>query len=195
MKILWRVIALSLLMTAASFAQDNNNLTTVYLHPISLYVTSASDSIPTMVYVTVERPLEMNSSLILVPSVWYGDFKSTDTLSSGIIKHSDLQFNRYGLEAGYRYYPNGLRKGLYLQGTGSAYYCDLRNNFTSQTGSAYWFDALGYLGYVARLGNFSFATDFGLGWMVMAGSSEGNSTTMTKPGRWFNVDLALGWSF
>ncbi|MDR2583053.1 MAG: hypothetical protein LBC75_06185 [Fibromonadaceae bacterium] len=145
--------------------EHNNTRVSVYLHPASFLFLKLFDI--TTIYSTVEIPFSLSNSLIIKPSLLYGNEIAQE-------RHAF----RLGSDIGFRHYPTGKGEGLYLQGQmGIFYYRSkyniLPSNYFSDSdcdgdcsGSDtkfVWLDAMAYIGYSKKFSNVSVFTDIGVG--------------------------------
>jgi hypothetical protein len=156
--------AFMLLATSNSIGQtleNDNQKTSVYLHPVSLVAGFASMgiegfSLPLLFNLTGEIPLSERYALIVNPSLLYmyedkGDTGKAFFVGSGI---------------GIRRFVNGNANGLYLQimpyvnyGKGDRLGNDGEDSFSSIN-----VDILGYIGYSIKYSKVSLFFDIGIGY-------------------------------
>jgi len=94
----------------------------IYLHPLPLFFGAASNIL--MFSSTIEIPMNLSNSVIIIPAVWLGN-------SDGYIQVFDAveyeKLIRIGSGIGVRRYARDRGQGFYLQAIASAYYISAKS--------------------------------------------------------------------
>jgi len=101
---------------------QKNLRTAFYLHPLPLFIGAASNMF--MFNSTVEIPLNLSNSVVVMPSAWLGN-------SDGYVEVFDAvkyeKLIRIGSGIGMRRYARDRGQGFYLQAIASAYYISAKS--------------------------------------------------------------------
>jgi len=176
MKILTRVIPLSLILCSALFANSDlpvcggvnaspgincrgrdigleaNQRISIYFHPITLISSIAVEKSPVLLYLAGEIPMSRFNAIVVNPSLWTGGSAGKD------INGKDTDYFRIGSGVGFRRYANGEANGLYFQLMSSGHYLEIGKN------SGSLIDLLFYIGNSTKYSGISIYSDFGFGY-------------------------------
>ncbi|MDR0518276.1 MAG: hypothetical protein LBH25_14685 [Fibromonadaceae bacterium] len=202
------IISISYANVQETAAEQNNTRVSAYLHPFSTYSGVLGES---PIYLTVEIPFSLSSSLVIRPSFL-------------VINHAsgDKAF-RLGSDIGFRHYLARNGEGLYLQGQMGVFYYS-HNNFghnnckydnysryrnysyysTSDDGPSFhpfhsiniprkslWIDAMGYIGYSFKFSHISIFIDAGFGAVLGISTETGRVKLFDKPWPDFNIGIGI----
>ena len=167
----------------------DNMKVAVYIHPFSLafstMLTALAVSHGAMVvagwfYCTIEKPLNLYSSLIVKPSLWNEFIFNLNNLDD---YEADIRGIRIGSDVGIRFYPNRKGEGLYLQAQGGIFNVNIYDT-KSYVGK----DVMGYFGFSYKSnyrGNIFF--EIGAGW--------GNTSGERKNTVIFDINFGVNFKF
>lgn len=166
----------------------------LYVHPMSLIISTAIDILPAMITVTYERHLQEQNALILSPNFIFWNLSATD---------EELKMNGYGLGVGYRHYLSSEKKthGMYLQaksniGYSTAEYTESLTGIDNTTsGSGMGLDLLFYIGTKGQWNKICMFFDFGLGYSYSSYELGAGNISTSGTGLGWEFNLGLGYAF
>ena len=138
-----------------------------------------------MIYSTVKIPFNLSNSLIIQPSLWYGESSKGDIF-------------RLGSGIGFRHFVNGKGDGWYLQAMSSIHYYSKEELSDSIYEKGFYADLLGYLGYSWKISVISMFLDTGIGFTTPVNRSSREFALGTlgyKRPLVFDMNLGMGFSF
>ena len=159
----------------------------IYLHPLSLLISTGVDAWPNYLAMTLEREIGPASSIVVMPNVIWGN------LGTGA---DPIRIRSWGAKVGYRSYFNDREPEGFFGGPSLEYSSyiltdtDLRLKATV-TG------ILGYFGYRAKWDRVSLFVDAGLGFgfVSITGDTKLLSKSYMGGGADYGVDFGLGVPF
>ena len=159
--------------------EKDNLQTVIHIHPLSLFFANNSDGI--CLYLTIEKPLNLSSSLIIRPSFLldYLDYEFRG--AQGWRADDGL---RIGSDFGIRYYPSRKGEGFYFQAQAGVFYINNKEKGDKQYLGV---DAMGYLGVSKKLNRLNIFADLGLGY----GNSSGGIRSEFRPILDINIGVGL----
>jgi len=166
--------------------EQNNARISVYLHPAYVFYFGNRDIVP--IYSTVEIPFSLSNSLIIRPSLLFGNY-------------NDYNAFRLGSDFGFRHYLFGNGEGLYLQGQVGIFYnrrndyyeCSQLNPADIFPSKSLWLNPMGYVGYTLKYPYVSIFVDVGLGGALGINTKTGRVMLNDEP--WPDIDIGIGIPF
>ena len=141
----------------------------VHLHPVttmfSLSTIFSEESTGALIYLTLEKPLNQLTSLIIRPNFWY---------INNLVLDDDVPL-RIGSDVGVRYYLSEkggfgeLGDGYYLQGSLGLFLFKfsediwLDSDYKQKSKNSFWFDVMFYVGKSWKFSEVTLSFDIGLG--------------------------------
>lgn len=167
----------------------------ISVHPFSLFILSAL-GVPS-IYVTVEKTLGANASMIVRPGLIYLSISNDD---------ESISILSTGITAGYRIYSRKRHRGFYVEPEISFAYANLNydsptNNATASVKSI---GPMIMIGSKHMFGNLAFGIDAGIGYGFSSVSTSGSTSSneieddlgsANSGGFLYDLNLMVGFGF
>lgn len=162
----------------------------LYIHPFSLVLGTATEGLPTMLYLTYEKPMGPGKAFIATGDMIFGNL---------LVEEIDI-FG-FDIGPGIRKYLSKPASGLYLQAKGAFSYASISENVSGSdvTATAIGGSALGYIGVKGQYNRIGIFTDLGIGYQFGSVSTTGGSFTQDVEGSLtgvaWDLNVGLGYGF
>jgi|GEM_PF-5505484 len=177
-------------------APDNAQVSYFSFQPLLFGITLLAPNTAVTGYVTYERPIALNRSLILRPGFVFGTDQVTDT-SGSIIMKTRTTTHEFGVALGERFYKERRTDGFYLQPLVQLDYLHENASQGDFSVHSYGFvhKGLGYIGYCSHSRTIPWFIDIGTGYQIRYSSEKDNSANAYSYqifGLAFDLNVGIG---